>query len=619
METTRKQRSSALLNNVNKQYPVPIKHMKKLLHLPYTSFLSIFLCMSIMLCSQQLRAATLQAVVDQNTITINETIVLTVILDKQGGDDIDFSPLQLQFDILNSQRSSQTSIVNGRATSKTEWNLILSPKETGKLIIPSFSVNGIFSQALTIDVIEKSTAKPHTSVAPQEVYLKASIDKNSVYVQEQILLHLRLYYRTSLSGYDTEDLIIDGATVTLTSEKNYQTMENGFQYNVLEKTYALHPQKSGVLTIPSQVWQLEKASRNFGFGFRQQSSPYLRVNSEPQTIKVKTAPKHSTAKDWLPATSVTLEQQWQQSIITAKVGEPLTYSLTINAEGLHFSQIPSIDLNSTPELTIYADQAKTDNQLTLQGITGQRIESYAIIPKKSGKLTLPEITFQWWNTKTDKEETITLTQQTIIVASNNTDNHSPAISPDSQTNNGVNNTANTEKKQTITSKRKPDNLWLWQLTTILLGFVSVVLLLLYRRQKILASKHQIESNTTTSDRKFQAAQLNHILKNIDQAIENKQWVSVKHYLLQWFELITKNKVEKATDIKAYCHDIPEIISAIDALDIGLYGKEPLNNHALSAQLASLTILLKNNSKRIRKRNHHESNSSTNQLNALYPS
>ena len=77
------------------------------------------LCLLVMLLitSLSLQAATLQATVDRNPISENDTVQLILTLrDYDGPITPDLTALEGLFDILGSQQSSQVSIKIGRAS-----------------------------------------------------------------------------------------------------------------------------------------------------------------------------------------------------------------------------------------------------------------------------------------------------------------------------------------------------------------------------------------------------------------------------------------------------------------------------------------------------------------------
>ena len=184
-----------------------------------------------------IHAAELTANVDTNNIALGDVITLTVTIDQQNPSPIDFSELNAQFDILRQNRSSKVNLINGTLNAKTQWNILITPKEEGTLIIPSFSSSGAFSDAIPVIVSSKNTSAEQSKAEQKhpEVFLESALDKQQAYVQEQIIYTVKLFYRVAITGYSEQPLALDNTVVEPIYENNYKTQVNAITYNVLEK------------------------------------------------------------------------------------------------------------------------------------------------------------------------------------------------------------------------------------------------------------------------------------------------------------------------------------------------------------------------------------------------
>lgn len=513
----------------------------------FINYLMIFACLFTM----NAFGLSLKAEVDRNKISMGETFRLTVIADEIINDNIDFSQLTHQFNLVDTRRSSSRSIVNGEITASTRWTLILEPKESGNLVIPSFTVKSVFSQAIPISVTKTGSNKK-VDTRDLDAFLQASIDKKSIYVQEQVLLTLKLFYSINLTSYHTDPLEIDDSIIEKVSENNLQTKIRGKNFNILELVYAIHPQASGSLVIPKQRWRLEKAGRSFR-SFGRSANPYLYTQSDAIKIEVKPIPNKSTANQWLPSPGVTLKADWHHSKVNATVGEPLRLKLTLNATNLTAAQLPTINLPQTDDFTVYTAAPETNTKRSAQGVSSSKISQFSIIPKEAGRFEFPEIQLKWWNIRTDKEETITLDSETVIVASSQLSDDNPLP-------------ANPLPQQNLAGESitpEPKSLWLWQtFSGILLGICFLLCIQLYRMQGNPAPvKNSKKEEYTTSEKK--------ILQQIKTASKSQQWQSLRKLIIEWGKLKTGNiDLHSLNELgKAY----PELQLTLQQFDNHLYG------------------------------------------------
>src|SRR5690606_29743898 len=137
---------------------------------------------------------------------------------------------------------------------------------------------------------------------------------------------------------------------------------------------------SGALVIPSLHYNVTAGSAQrdmWGQMRSNRSSNLLRLRTEEQNLTIKTIPSSFAGKPWLPAANVTLSEHWSASTEQLKIGEPVTRSITINAEGLTAGQIAPIIQPAVDGLTFYPDQAQNEDQNTTKGVVGKRVETLA--------------------------------------------------------------------------------------------------------------------------------------------------------------------------------------------------------------------------------------------------
>ncbi len=530
--------------------------MSKYLKPIFTRLLLLVPIVSLLALSSPASALTLKAEVDRTNIARSETLTLVVIADDNANSDIDFSQLSFQFDILNTQRSSRITISNGKKVARTSWVITLAPKEVGKLTIPSFKYKNAFSSSITINVT-KEISSSNSSDGNPDIFFEVVADKNQSYVQEQILVSARLYYKISLANYEHEDFKVDNTRVEQIHKKDDTTIFRGERYKVLEELYTLHPQSSGKIIIPTQTWRLEKPSRRFGFG--NTTNPYLYVRSKQLSIDILPIPDNrKTNTDWLPSKKVELSAEWKQSPLQASIGEPLNLQISINAQGLFDYQLPDLALEQTDNFTIYQAQPETNNIKDAEGVTGIRTINYSIIPRKSGQFKLPDISLTWWNTETNKEEVAQLTEQAIIVAKSN------IASSNVIANQALPNTISTP---TDTNNQSSASLLVWQLITTL--FAVVICFLCYQLYKF-KKVQRVVSNTENNYMVHFLSQEKISLSKIKNAIDIEHWQLLRSEIINWGKLILND--DSIDSLGKIAESFPELTLALQQLENKLYGQ-----------------------------------------------
>jgi hypothetical protein len=449
--------------------------------------------------------ASLLSAVDRTEIESDETLQLTVTYSGQAvTGEPDFSLLKRNFEILSNNRQQQYSWVNGETKSSTDWKILLLAKHQGQLTIPALKFKGHSSKAIRVSV--RPANKANNKAGNQPIFIQTSIDKNSAYIQEQIILSHRLHYSVPLQDISISEFEIPDAVIQQVSEERFNKSINGKNYSIIEIKFALFPQNVGKLSIPSQRFTaFETSGSQFG-GFFSRGNRLARL-SEQKTIDILPRPSHISASQWMPSSQLKLEQSWSNKTATLTAGEPITRTIKITALGLTAAQIQPLPSIENSDVKLYPDQAVLEDKQTNRGILGIRSESVAIVPNQAGKLTLPSIEVKWWDTVNNRMQTSRLPEKTFtVIAAKNT-------TQISYENNAINQHAiATENQETTSSLSKLTH---WSLTLNALLVALIIGLLYWRRNT--PPKLATKATTKLSNSKQQLNQIAKLAKDSNLA------------------------------------------------------------------------------------------------------
>ena len=555
----------------------------------FANRLCVFLLATLLLAvffAQASRAESLTASVDRDSLGLQETFTLTLRYDDQISAQPDYTSLQKDFDILNTQSGSQVSVVNGEVTSLTQWKIALAPKRIGTLLIPSFNIKGAVSDATPITVTRNSQGPKNAS---DQVSVEIETNKDSLKVQEQLLLTVRLFTRVSLSDASLEELKIPDALVIELGDKQYQTRINGQQALVVETRYAVFPQKSGSLTIPSLMYQVNPGSGSQDMWNRiygNRASDLLRLRTDEREIPVDPAPQGNNTQAWLPAKNIQLSEHWSADKDSMKVGEPLTRSITIQGEGITAAQLPPLPSVEVKGLSLYQDKAQTDEQKSDKGITGSRIETTAIVANRPGKFTLPEIKLTWWDTedKTFKSASLPATSLKVTgIASSSSEDESSSQDSAPEPAADTELLANTP---IAPSQAKMQNIPLWIYLGLGIGLLLLVWLAIsnWQLRRLLKGKQQQQSHALQQ----QLSSEEQAWKQVKKALKAADAETLRRALLGWAAICFKGQtMHSLTDIARQCSDsdLSEEFNKLDSQIYGQQGKE-FNGEKLLELLAN---------------------------------
>jgi hypothetical protein len=346
------------------------------------------------------------------TVTANSEIELSLGgLFNIGGSQIDppeFENLERHWEVIDRQQNYNMRSINGKSSSQITWRYTLSPKTTGNLTIPQATFKDGRSQAIRIEVL--AGTPPRDASNPPFVFIEATVDQNSAYVQEQILFTLTVFARGQVASGDMSapshpDLIIEPIGDTV---KSYRMAYNQ-RYESHERKYLLFPQKSGPIYIDPQTFTGTVVDN------RTRRSQRAREVSNSLELDIQAPPNGYSGRTWLPAKALYISESWEPETTEISVGDSLTRSIELTSLGLLASALPPISQTDAANFKVYPDQPELNSAPHSEGVQSMRVETAAFVAVTPGKVTLPAIAVPWWDTINNVERVAELPARTVNI------------------------------------------------------------------------------------------------------------------------------------------------------------------------------------------------------------
>lgn len=361
-------------------------------------------------------AQTVEVTVDRTEIARGDTVELTIRVFQQQNNQLDLSPLREDFDVLASRTSQQIRSINNQVESWTDYIITLFPTREGEVQIPSFQIGAETTAPITLSVVDRG---PNSNQGSSELFLETEVNKQSVFVQEQLLFTIRLFYTISgirnpqFTELDMPDTVIQ----LIGSPNQYERLIDGVRYGVYEMRYVIFPQRSGPLEIPDILFRGEVTDGSSNFVFRNLNTQRVTAYIEGMTIDVKERPPAAQGLDsWLPASNVTIEESWDQDLGNLQVGQTITRTLRLTAEGLDGAMLPPFSPAQIEGTNLYPDPADIERTFVEGEIVGTRIESTDLVPTRAGVVEIPELSVPWWDINTNELRYATVPATRLSIA-----------------------------------------------------------------------------------------------------------------------------------------------------------------------------------------------------------
>jgi hypothetical protein len=326
---------------------------------------------------------------------------------------LDLTPLTENFDVLGTRTSSQVRSINGNTDIWTDYIITLFPLTEGSLRIPSLTISGQLTDELEVTVTNQGA---RSNQETDELFLEIEVNKDSLYVQEQLLFSIRLFY--TINGIRnpvfTEIDIPDTVTQLIGSPNQYEKIIDGQRYGVYEKRYVIFPQKSGSLDIPDILFRGEVTDGSSSFVFRNLNTRRITAFIEGRTIDVvERPPSAEILPTWLPVTDLVMEESFSRPLSDLKVGDTFVRTIKMTANGVDGAVLPPFSPSNIQGFNTYPDPAKIERRFVNGSIVGERIESSTLVVLEDGNLSIPAIKIDWWNVDFDRLDS-TIIQETML-------------------------------------------------------------------------------------------------------------------------------------------------------------------------------------------------------------
>ncbi|MDL0430034.1 BatD family protein [Marinobacter sp. TBZ242] len=320
----------------------------------------------------------------------------------------DIEKVEDDFRILARNQQYSIRTVNNEMSGEITWTYQLAPRTTGKLTIPALRFREAESDPITINVI--GGAPPDQKAdASRDSFIELSADKDEVYVQEQLVLTIRLFFsgnliRGELSEPEHPHAIVE----SLGKQNEYTRYRDGVRYRVVERRYAIFPQREGQLSL--QPIRFEGQARN-----SEGQLKFLRDNATLFDVPVRGIPAGFSGDTWLPARNLELTESGLPENQTLKAGQNLTRTLNLQADGLPSETLPPFPDEMPDGIRAYPEKPERTTTAGSEGLASQLTQTTALVPVQPGQLVLPEIRIPWWDTESDTEKVAVIPARTLTI------------------------------------------------------------------------------------------------------------------------------------------------------------------------------------------------------------
>ena len=352
--------------------------------------------------------------------------VLQLMIEVSGAKNfpkIELDEINNNFDFVGGPYE-QTSIefINGKMKDTKTLTWTLSPRKIGNLTIPAIegSIDGKRFVSKPIKIMVANNLKDSSE---NSVFILAEVDKESVYLGEQITLTYKLYkdLNTKISGIDQFQMpdfngfwVEEIFTPQRLQYQSKNVLFEGRKYQVANLGQrALFPIASSQHIIPpvSIKTQIEKKKKNtkrdpffdpfFNSFFTETKTKIIRSNKKTITIKQFPEPKPNDFNGAVGDFKINVAIDQKE----IEVNNGIMFTIFLEGTGnLGLFTLPKVEFPQALEAFPPNDDYKKD--VFRNQITGSQKLEYVLIPRRPGHFEIPMIKMSYFNLKLDSWSSI---------------------------------------------------------------------------------------------------------------------------------------------------------------------------------------------------------------------
>lgn len=374
-------------------------------------------------------------------VATGENFRLTYSVNAQSVDDFRAANIPSGLEVIAGPYTSYQSsyqMINGHTSrsASVTYTYTLYAEKAGTYTIPGAraKVDGKTISSHSVHIKVSGAAKSGGSSAPKnhedesydvnntghisakDLFVKVSANKKRVHEQEPILLTYKVYTLVDLTSLDGKMPDLTGfhtQEIKLPQQKSFHVEKvNGRNYRcVTWSQYVMYPQMTGKLQIPSITFKGVVVARNNAVdpfeAFFNGGSGYVEIKRDivAPSLNIEVVP--------LPAKPVNFSGGVGRFNISAqllgrgsyKEGDPVTLRVVIGGNG-NLKLVKQPVVNFPKDFDRYDPKVTDRTRLTANGIEGNMVYDYLVVPRNQGKYTIPSVELNYYDVAADTYKTV---------------------------------------------------------------------------------------------------------------------------------------------------------------------------------------------------------------------
>ena len=264
---------------------------------------------------------------------------------------------------------------------------------------------------------DEPEAPEEPTLAPQDLFIRAIPSEAQAYLNEQVDIEYRLYFRSGIQlrqsrladswdaeGFWREELDVENRPIP------HSVVEDGLRYNTITlKRVAVFPTRAGALEIDPLRIEAEasvsRSSRALSDRFFPSLGRYESVELASEPVEIEALPLPEGAPPSFRGAVGAFRLTSDVGETHVEVGEPVEIAVQISGTG-NLATLEPPPLEAPAAFERYDPQVDLNISRRFQRVRGTKTFTYVLVPRESGTFRINPIVFSYFDPETEQYETL---------------------------------------------------------------------------------------------------------------------------------------------------------------------------------------------------------------------
>ncbi|WP_404309590.1 BatD family protein [Neorhodopirellula lusitana] len=272
-------------------------------------------------------------------------------------------------------------------------------------------VHRIFAVAMSLGLF---ALIPIQFVTADDVVVRTQLDpEKTVSIGERVVLKVDVLGKDAWAQLaESPSVRVPGAIVFKPPGQSTRLNEtiSGDNYTGQRYEWWIYPQRSGLMSIPEFSLSIQSKV----FGAKDQSEPVSKSTAAVE-IEVARPDGVSDQLEVLATSSLKATQSWSSDTKTLIVGDGITRTVEREIEKGPSLLLSPLDFANLDGVKNFVKQPATDDKINRGELTGSRRDEVTYVFEQAGKVQLPDLQVEWFDTEAQELKTETLQGRTLTI------------------------------------------------------------------------------------------------------------------------------------------------------------------------------------------------------------